>query len=66
MGRLWCVPVSACVWKQKIGKRRQKKKHKMALGKSRAEKEVGKQIPRRRKRREMVLFGKSFTLKKKA
>lgn len=41
-----------------------KKKHKMALGKSRAEKEVGKQIPRRRKRREMVLFWEVLHLKK--
>lgn len=37
----------------------------MALGKSRAGKEVGKQIPRRGKRHEMVLFWEVLHLKKK-
>lgn len=49
---------------RKLEKEGKKKKHKMALGKSRAEKEVGKQIPRRRKRREMVLFWEVLHLKK--
>lgn len=45
-----------CLEAENWRKKAKKKKHKMALGKSRAGKEVGKQIPRRGKRREMVLF----------
>lgn len=51
---------------RKLEKEGKKKSTKWLSVKAEQGKEVGKQIPRRGKRREMVLFGKSFTFLKKA